>query len=97
MRAVTLKAKLTPEYLEEALNRGGKTEVIIAKEQGCSRQRVHQLFEGFGFVRQKTPEWYARYYGKPELANKEWFKKELKRAGGVIPLFSENKDFPDQA
>lgn len=82
----TFKSKITPQELEYALNRGGKTEVDIAKEYGVSRQRVHRVGKDWGMVRHKTAQWYANYYGLPELADKDWLEANLQRAGSARRL-----------
>lgn len=83
------KSKITRHYLEKALNKDGKTMVEIAKEFGLTRERVRQVCEEWEITVRRTPEWYANRIGIPELADKKWLVREVKRAGGARLLSRE--------
>lgn len=89
-----LMSKVSREFLEQALNRGGKTKSDVASEVGLSRERVRQVCEDWSIVVERTPEWWANRYSKPKLADKEWLEIELKKAGGVTHLSRELKITP---
>lgn len=89
-----LKSKVSRQWLEKALNKDGQTEQGIAKMFGVSRQRVCQLCQEWGIAINRTPEWYANFYGKPELADKEWLEEQLKKPKSIRFLSREMKVSP---
>lgn len=88
------KSKVSRQWLEKALNKDGQTEQEIAKMFGVSRQRVHQVCKEWGIAINRTPEWYANFYGKPELADKEWLEEQLKNPKSIHFLTREMKVCP---
>lgn len=74
-------------WLRQALLVGGLTEADVAKDKKVSRARVSQITDDFGIkIEQRTPQWFANRWGKPELADKEYFVSQL--ANGGFSTFS---------
>lgn len=94
MRRDGFKSKVNRHWLEKALNKDGQTAEGIAKVFGVSRQRVYQVCEEWGIVINRTPEWHVNFYGKPELADKEWLEEQLKKPRSIKSISQELKVGP---
>jgi len=76
---------LSRKALKKALTRGGMTGADLARKVGVTREAIRCRYKG-SLRKARTAEWYANYYGHPEMANKEWLEAALRKAKGAAGL-----------
>lgn len=81
-----LKSKLNREWLAKVLQQEGETFHSIANKFGVTLERVRQVGKDWDIQINRTPAWWAQYYGLAWLADKSRLEQELKAANGALHL-----------
>ena len=81
-----IQVALTKEILEKMLTEDGLTLADIGRNNGVSRERIRQIADNLGVSYERKPMWWANYWGKPELGNKEYVEQMLAEKGSASAL-----------